>query len=112
MLNRSAITVWAKKPLLDWMKQLPDPVDPDTTLEKINQDPSIYLLPEYEFDYEEEDLLEQSYDIIFEMELEGWWENEAGWPKNRDFEMFRKWFDIGFHSIIEDLVDEPLLDDD
>lgn len=112
MLNRSAITVRAQQPFLDRLKQLPDPVEPDTTLENINADSSVYLLPELVMEYDKEELLEQSFDIIFEMELEGWWEDESGWPQERDLEMFNKWFNIEFHSVIEDLVDENLVHDD
>ncbi len=112
MLNRSAITVRAKQPFLDWLKQLPDPVEPDTTLENINKDSSVYLLPELAMDCDKKELLEQSWDIIFEMELEGWWEDESGLPQERDLDMFKKWFNIEFQPVIEDLVDENLIDDD
>ena len=111
MFNRSAITVRGKQPFLDWLNQLPDPVEPDTTLESINKDSSVYLLPELVMDSDKTELLEQSWDIIFEMELEGWWEDESGWPQERNMEMFNKWFSIEFHPVIEDLVDEPLIDD-
>ncbi len=42
---------------------------------------------------------------IFENELYGWHTDEAAWPKGRDFAMFKKWFEIELHSVVEDLCD-------
>ena len=112
MINRSAITVRAKQPFLDWLRNLPDPVDPEFTLDRVNCEPHVYLLPEYEMINEQEQLLEQFYDIVFELELEGWWTDETDWPSHRDLEMFKQWFDVEFQSMIQDLTDEPLIDDE
>ena len=112
MLNRSAITVRAKQPFLDWLRQLPDPLESNTTLENINDDSTVYLLPELVMVSDKPVLLMQSYDLIFEMELESWWEDENDWPPDRTLEMFNKWFDLEFHSVIEDLVDGPLIDEE
>jgi hypothetical protein len=38
--------------------------------------------------------------------------DESDWPKVRDLKLFREWFDIKFHSLVLDLVDEPLEDDE
>ncbi|MGR3178308.1 MAG: hypothetical protein ACUZ8E_09670 [Candidatus Anammoxibacter sp.] len=52
------------------------------------------------------------YDLIFEEQLYSWWTNENDWPSNRDFNTFVEWFDCKFHSLVMDLVDEPLVNDD
>jgi hypothetical protein len=111
MINRSAIVVRAKQPFLDWLLNLPDPVGPDMTLDLVNHEPHVYLLPEYGFGHERDELIDQFYDIVFETELAGWWTEEQGWPSNRTVEMFKQWFDVQFHSAVEDLVDAPLLDE-
>jgi len=112
MINRSAIVVKAKQPFREWLLNLPDPVSEDITLDEINNEPHIYLLPEYEMIDQEDALLAHFYDIVFEAELNGWWTDETNWPSNRSFQLFKEWFDVSFHSMIEDLVDEPLIDDD
>ena len=111
MIDRSAIVVRAKQPFLDWLLQLPDPVSPDMALERVNHEPHIYLLPEYGFESEQDDLIAHFYGMIFEAELEGWWTDETDWPSDRTVDMFKQWFDLTFHSMIEDLVDAPLLDE-
>jgi hypothetical protein len=39
--------------------------------------------------------------------------DEGGaWPKDRDFEMFKQWFRIEIHSVVEDLCDYEIADED
>jgi hypothetical protein len=47
---------------------------------------------------------------VFERELFGW--RESAWPKDRDLSMFRKWFEIQLHSIVEDLCGYEIADDE
>lgn len=111
MLDRSLVVVRAREPLLHWLRSLPDPEDESTTLETLNEDPSAYLVPVYDDDEERDDILRQAYDIIFEDQLAGWWTAEADWPQERTFEMFQAWFDVEWHSTVEDLVDAPIRDE-
>ncbi len=110
MLNRSVVIVHVKKPFLNWLKTLPEPTDVSTEL--INQDNTAYLLPDLDYGAEEGELLERYYDLIFEEQLNGWWTDESAWPKERNLATFKKWFDVEFHSVVLDLVDQPLVDDE
>lgn len=110
MINRSVLIVRAKEPFLEWIKSLPDPSD--VSREQVDRDNTAYLLPEYSYDYEEGELIEQFYDLIFEEQLSGWWIEKNDWPAKRDLAMFKKWFEVEFHSAVLDLVDAPLEDDD
>ena len=51
-VNTSLLIVRAKKPFLDWVKSLPDPAK--VTLSKVNEDNTVYLLPEFGCDDEQE----------------------------------------------------------
>jgi hypothetical protein len=107
MINRSVMIIKVKGPFLNWLRSLPDPED-NVTLVEINSDGTIYLIPPYEMDYERKRILENYYDIVFENELAEWWTNPDDWPKRRDLEIFKEWFDIEFRSLVEDLVDLPI----
>ena len=109
MLNRSVAIIRGKEPFLKWVKSLPDSAD--VSIDIINQDNTAYLLPEIAYGFEEESLVERFYDLIFEEQLNGWWTEKNDWPKNRDRETFKKWFDVEFHSVVLDLVDAPLQDE-
>ena len=111
MLNRCAVVVRKRQPFLDWLLQLPDPVDTNTTLEQLNNDPHVYLLPELVYMSEQEALIAEFCETLFERELEGWWREPEDWPRVRNPKTFKIWFDVEFHSCIDDLEDFPLVDD-
>jgi hypothetical protein len=109
MVNRGLIIALAKEPFREWLLSLPDPCD--VSLEKLNEDATAYLIPEYE-DYKEmEKILKKLFDLIFADQLADWWTKEDDWPQKRDLRTFRKWFDLRFHSVVEDLVDDILIDE-
>ena len=105
-INRSVLIICAKKPFLHWLNSLPDP--DECTLEEINEDQSAFLLPEYEDDRRQEYILKKYYKEIFEEQLNDWWVDPDAWPITRDLKTFKKWFDVEFHSMAFDLVDEPI----
>ena len=110
MLNRCVLIVKAKSPFLEWLQSLPDPAD--TTLDRINRDDTAaYLLPDYTYDTEQEEILAHYFDLIFEEQLAEWWPVPTDWPANRDLDNFKKWFSVEFHSMVIDLVDETLKDE-
>ncbi len=91
---------------MKWINSLPDPAG--VSVEEVNRDDTCYLLPEYSHDNEEEALITDFYDLIFEEQLMGWWTEESDWPANRSLTLFKEWFDVEFHSVVLDLVDAPL----
>ncbi len=108
MLNRSLVIVRAKEPFREWLLSLPDFCD--ETIEEINKDSSAYLLPEFEDDKQRDTMLKKFFAMIFEDQLAAWWTQEDDWPQKRNLHMFKKWFDVEFHSTVDDLVDGVLLD--
>ena len=108
MLNRAVLIVRPKQPYLDWAAELDDSgVLPDPQGEQ-----TVYLIPSFEDDDEAWEILEEFYPTVFESELYSWDTDPASWPPDRDFELFRQWFDIELHSVVEDLCDYELFDED
>jgi hypothetical protein len=108
MLNRAAIVVRPAEPFIAWAKSLDDSgITPDPDGEQ-----TVYLVPEFGDAREAKDILESVYAEIFHRTLEGWHTLEADWPKNRTLAMFRKWFRIEMHSVVEDLCADPIEDDE
>ena len=108
MLNRGAVIVGPRQPYIDWALSLDDSgMAPDPDGEK-----TVYLIPIYDNDIEALEVLSQCYDFIFEEELGAWHTDEARWPRNRTFKMFREWFDYSFCAVINDMCDYELADDD
>jgi hypothetical protein len=108
MLNRSAVIVRPGKGYIDWASSLDDSeIVPD-----VEGEHTVYLIPEYDDDLHAMEILAQLYQVIFEEELEYWHTDESKWPENRTFEKFKKWFKIEFHSVVEDICDYPVIDDE
>ena len=106
MLNRALLIVRPQQPFLDWAAQLDDSgVLPDADGEQ-----TAYLVPDIADG--EDRVLKAVFAEVFERELNGWHRIEAAWPKNRNLAMFRRWFKIEFHSVVEDLCGFELVDED
>lgn len=108
MLNRGVGDRATKQPFLDWAAGLNDSgLVPDP-----NGEQTVYLIPSYKDDEGAREILATLHPAIFENELYGWHTDEAAWPKGRDFAMFKKWFAIELHSVVEDLCDFAIVDED
>lgn len=52
--------------------------------------------------------VQQRYRQLFEAELADWCEDESLWPQNISPNLFQQWFRVEIHSVLTDLVEEPL----
>jgi hypothetical protein len=108
MLNRAAMIVRPAQPFTDWVMSLGD----SGLLPDPNGEQTVYLVPEYGSDEDTVEILKEIYQDIFESELYAWSEDEGQWPKDRGLDQFKLWFTVEFHSIVEDLCDYDLTDED
>jgi hypothetical protein len=106
-INRSALIVKPGQPFLDWLHQV-DPTSAGLTLEDLQREPTIYLVPECDRQDQAIEYLGHSVRDIFEEHLDGWYRVPAVWPKKRDLPTFQRWFEFSFHSMIVDLCDKIL----
>ena len=106
MVNRGMVIVKAKEPFRDWVNSLE--ADSDISLEEINEDCTAYLIKEFEDEGQRDRALKKAYDAIFTEQLYEWCRDEDMWPKKRTLAVFKKWFDLEFHSVVADTVDDYL----
>ncbi|HUB81319.1 MAG TPA: hypothetical protein VMB03_21110 [Bryobacteraceae bacterium] len=107
-LNRMAIVVMAKRPFLDWLHAV-DPTSFGLTLDDLNHEPNVYLLPEAGSDDEAVRQVGRFCPHIVEEELDGWWRERSDWPAKLDFALFDEWFEWRCHSMVLDLGKVPLV---
>jgi hypothetical protein len=110
-INRSAVIVMPAQPFLDWLHRA-DPTSAELKLEDLRQEPTSYLLPEYDTEEEERGYLREYCSEIFEEQLDGSYRVPTAWPVDRTFDTFIRWFECSFHSVLVDLCDEPLMRDE
>jgi hypothetical protein len=115
MINRAAIILKYKSPAVQWINEAdPYNADPGISLESVNEDRKVYLIKDEDATGLEaiEQWIKMNYEALFENELKGWYTDENLWPKKRDLRLFREWFDVDYHSVIEDTVGLPIEDDE
>jgi hypothetical protein len=110
MLNRSAVVVKPRQPFLDWLHAA-DPTSRTITLDELEQDPTIYLIPECDTEREVRKALRKLCGEIFVEQLAAWWTEEGTWPQDRSFAVFLRWFEWQHHSMLIDLCNESLSDE-
>ena len=103
VVNRCAVGIYPAQQLLEWAKQLDLDVDAADARE-----PCLYLIPDYDTQEEAEEILKEVYEAIFEAELDYWHRDTGTWPAERTYSVFRKWFEVRFYPLIQDLVGEEL----
>jgi hypothetical protein len=112
MLNRDLLIVRYKQTFVDWINEAdPQPDENPITLAEANEDTSAFLVHDYARE-ELDEWLEENYLPLFEELLEEWYTDPAMWPQDRSLKLFRRWCDVEAHSMIFDLVEGPLEDDD
>jgi len=110
MVNRGMLVVKAKEPFQEWVNSLE--AHSDITIKEINDDCTAYLIPEFEDDHQRNRILKKLYPDIFVEHLLEWCTDEVRWPQKRTLVLFKKWFELEFHSVVEDLVEDDLYADD
>lgn len=102
MLNRSAITVKLSQDFVDWINNLDD--DSETlTLQDVNEEATVYLIPEIEDEEQLNEMVQEFYLNILENELKSWEEDESQWPAELSIELFERFLTIDPAVMVFDL---------
>ena len=101
-VDRSAVVLLPKKPMLDWINQHGEPGG-ELSLKQVRQDPTVYLVPSVEDSGDQQQVLLYLWRDLFERELLEWITEPKRWPKSRDLETFNRWFEISWRSSVVDL---------
>lgn len=108
-INRGVIVIKRKQPFVDWVNSTNVPGDNNiTSLADVNDEPGIYLIPEYEDSRSLKRLMPSAIDCIWECELMAWYTDETKWPKDQSAKAFHEWFEVEVGSIVYDLPDDPI----
>ena len=111
MINRAAVILKYKQPAIDWINSIEPSNDLIITLEDTNEERTVYLIDE-ESAENLEMMLKRNYKMFLEYEFLSWYTDESLWPKNFSLKMFKEWFKIECYSVVENLVDGDIIDED
>jgi hypothetical protein len=106
MLNRTAIILVPKQRYADWANSLDDD-GPRFEISEANDELTVFLGPDLDTVEEIDAFVSKHFDFFFEHWLSGWSTDPGQWPQRRTRRMFRDWFDVRIHTMVEDVVDAP-----
>jgi hypothetical protein len=115
MINRAAVIIRLNEPAIRWINEAdPSPEPNPITQAEANEERTVYLISDDDADspLTFERWVKRNWVGLFEAELEGWYVDESLWPKNRTLKMFKEWFTLECHTVIEDTVDDELYDEE
>ncbi len=104
LLNRCAVAVAPRQPMLDWSRAYWTREE----REDRDSDSGLYLIPIYDNREQAMDCLRQAYGWIFAAELDLWCNNQSLWPSPRSFKLFQQWFSLCFYPLVEDIGRDEL----
>lgn len=108
-INRSALILRPNRPFLDWVNSLPlKEGEKRYTLQQVRDDPTVYLVPDYDFISDIERWVFEEFDTFFKDQLVGWWTKESDWPQMRTLAMFKDWFDMEILSGVDDSLEDDI----
>jgi hypothetical protein len=107
LINRSVAIIKPKKPFVDWANSIGEEEE-QYSISDFSTDCSVILLPVVDSDEHAEAFIKKIYQDIFEIELSSWIVIDDMWPKNRTHKMFLEWFDVEFHSMIFDSLQDDI----
>ncbi len=105
-INRDIVVIKGRQALVDWINSH-NPEHP-VSLADVCEDCTVLLIPEYDDSEEAMSLVEGNYELLFMSEIENWYVDDALWPKDITLEKFHEWFEIEYHSMILDVLDEDI----
>jgi len=113
VVNRTAVTITAAGPYIDWMRQHDRDADRGMlTVERARPYGSTFLLPEFELEEDLQEWIEQNAAWLFEFQLSAWTDDESVWPRARDLKTFRDWFRVEVHSVVVDVAEDEIEGDE
>ncbi len=106
-VDRSIALIQPKQALLDWLLSVEDN-EFTLTLAQIRCDCNTFLIPQFDQPEEAIAYIDEIYLSLFKIELSGWYEDTALWPKDLSLKAFWEMFDVSVHSMVIDTLDTEL----
>jgi hypothetical protein len=103
-IPRGLVILKPKQPFADWLGSWPE--EDEITLEEAFQDSDAILIPACDTEEEAMAFVRANVERLFEHVLDDWCSDSSLWPKQRDYRTFCHWFDVDFHSIVFDAVED------
>jgi hypothetical protein len=109
-INRMSALIRPRQAFVNWVNEHCEDKSDELTLEEIEEDCTIFLIPAFETESEAYKYIETIYEDIFEMELSSWFEDPSIWPTTLSYKVFCEFFTVEIHSLVLDTVGYDMLE--
>ncbi len=110
-VNRMLVILRPRQPFVVWANRLREEDEPEITLDELREDPTSFLIPQFEFMEDAVGWVRENYDLLFETQLWQWTTERHLWPVDRSWEVFQEWFDVELLASPWDVVAGPIHSD-
>ena len=100
MINRSALLLLPKQPMLDWVNGHDES---KLTLDILRDEPRVYLLPPWESQADLAEILAIHHEEILVELFQSWFTDDYPRPA-LSIELMGEWFDVSVHSMVHDVA--------
>jgi hypothetical protein len=97
----SALTLRPRQPFLDWVREVEPEPGPGASGAN---DLAVVLTPELPHAADRDKWLAQHHEEVFACQLAPWTDDESRWPADRSLDGLRRWFDLEWAPIVDDLT--------
>lgn len=101
-VKRTALVLKPRQAFWNWVKSI-DPEFDRVPLD--DNEPDVYLLPDYETKEQMERWLKKNFDELFTEQMNNWYVDDSLWAQNRTFKLFNEYFDYSLHTMVWDGVE-------
>ncbi len=103
--NRSVVNLFPTKLFLDWLNYIHGS---DVSLELNDIEPISFLINDFDDISEFEYWMANNFQLLFEIRLNYSCVDKSLWPEDRNFYVFKKWFDVRFSNLILDMKTDSI----
>lgn len=108
-VNRDALIIYPKQPVFDWANRIFEENEDYGPVDLTRHDSgTVFLIEEQPSPEDFEDWIQANYEFFFMTMLEHWTPEESLWPESVSFPMFQEWFHAVYHSMVLDVEEDPL----
>jgi len=110
LINRAALVLKATQAAVDWINEVTPAKDNiRLTVQDVNADSLVYLLAEsVQTESQAHAWALSNVQALMEEFLSAWCLDEAYWPKDIGPQLFEKWVQVEYHSMIIDTVNADI----
>jgi hypothetical protein len=103
LINRDCLILRAKQSFADWTRSVPGLQMPDATLDDVNLEATVLLVPEGVNKHDALQYIDRFKPVLVRQLFAAWYLDESTWPDFDEYP-FDHWISVEYSSMVHDMV--------